>query len=229
MGKQHILYLFGTTSFPKIVREHTIWKRYKYLILSFLFNCGFYWLAKAVTAGAYHYDMTIPFDDRIPLIHSSIIIYFGAYFFWFFNYLYACTVDSTMKMRFFSAELLGKTVCFLFFLVLPTTAARPEATDGTFWERAIGFLYAVDSCDALFPSIHCFNSWFAYIAVRGREDVPKDYRAFSLLFALAVCVSTLTTKQHVFVDTVSGVLLAEAVFRVTDKIGFTRLYEKIVK
>lgn len=38
------------------------------------------------------------------------------------------------------------------------------------------FVYAVDAADNLFPSIHCLVSWFCYIGLRGRRDIPVWYR-----------------------------------------------------
>jgi membrane-associated phospholipid phosphatase len=82
------------------------------------------------------------------------------------------------------------------------------------------FLYWVDSPDNLFPSIHCLTSWMCYIGIRGRRNIPLGYRIFSCLMAIAVFISTLTTKQHVLVDVVGGVLLAEGCYMIT---GRTRL------
>ena len=87
------------------------------------------------------------------------------------------------------------------------------------------FLYRVDTADNLFPSIHCLTSWFCYIGIRGRKEIPKGYRIFSCLMAVAVFVSTLTTKQHVLYDVVSGMLLAELSYALTIKTGFAKKYQ----
>ena len=85
-------------------------------------------------------------------------------------------------------------------------------------------LYEVDAADNLFPSIHCLTSWLCVIAVRGNEKIPKWYRAASVLIALSICVSTLTTKQHVIADGIAGVLLAEGSYFLTKKSGFLKWY-----
>ena len=89
-------------------------------------------------------------------------------------------------------------------------------------------LYAMDAADNLFPSIHCLTSWFCYIAVQDNKNVPRWYRCFSLVMALLICVSTLTTKQHVIVDVVAGVFLARVCFFATAKTKFDALYQKAV-
>ena len=66
-----------------------------------------------------------------------------------------------------------------------------------------------------------------YIGIRGRREVPKWYRVFSCLFALAVFISTLTTKQHVIIDVIAGAALAEAAYRVAGCTGFDSYYGRI--
>ena len=86
---------------------------------------------------------------------------------------------------------------------------RPDITGNSFADWALSVTYQSDSPDNLFPSLHCFMSWLCWIGVRGNDHVPKWYRNLSLVIAIAICISTLTVKQHVFVDAVAGVLLAE--------------------
>ena len=69
------------------------------------------------------------------------------------------------------------------------------------------------------------TSWFCYIGIRGKKEIPKGYRIFSCLMAVAVFISTLTTKQHVLYDVVSGMLLAELSYALTVKTGFAKKYQ----
>ena len=86
---------------------------------------------------------------------------------------------------------------------------RPEVTETGLWDHAIRFLYQVDKPYNLFPSIHCSVSWLCWLSVRKDTAVPKWYRCFALIAAIAVCVSTLTTRQHVVLDIFGGILTAE--------------------
>ena len=118
-----------------------------------------------------------------------------------------------------------KRVEFFFFLIFPTTNTRPEVTGSSVWDVLMRFLYRVDTADNLFPSIHCLTSWFCFIGIRGKKEIPKGYRIFSCLMAVAVFVSTLTTKQHVLYDVVAGMLLAEVSYVLTVKTGFVKKYQ----
>ena len=85
------------------------------------------------------------------------------------------------------------------------------------FENAMKCLYSMDAADNLFPSIHCLTSWLCIIAVINQERVPKAYKVISVILAILVCISTITTKQHVIVDVIAGVMLAEFSRRLAPK------------
>ena len=180
------------------------------LIFIFSWNMCAYRLPKIIAADWYHYDMTLPVDDLVPFAPWTITIYFGCYIFWGVNYILAVLQKKEERDRFILAELIAKGICFALFLLIPTTNVRPDVSEPGFWNWWLTFLYNVDSPDNLFPSVHCLVSWFCWISVRKRKDISILYRIFSLVMAAAVCLSTLTTKQHVLADVAGSLLLAEA-------------------
>lgn len=195
-----------------------------------LLNGVVYWGAMKLTQNRYHYNMTIPLlDGSVPLLCWTTTIYFGCYLFWIANYILAARQGEMSMYRLLSADFLAKLVCLVCFLAVPTTNVRPEISGNGFWENTMRFLYQVDQPSNLFPSIHCLTSWFCYIGIRGNRNVSRGYRLFSCLMALAVCVSTLTTKQHVFVDVPAGIFLAEAMYLLTEKSGFAAVYGRCVR
>lgn len=195
------------------------------LLVLFIWNAIVYLGSRVISTPLYHYDMSLPIDDRIPLLPWTASIYLGCYVFWVVNYILATYGDREKAFRFVSGEILAKTVCLICFVAIPATLTRPEVTGQGFWDGVIRLIYGTDPPDNLFPSIHCLASWFCYIAVRGNKKIPAWYRGFSLVFAIAVCISTVTTKQHVFVDIPSGILVAELGYYLTEKIGFRRVFQ----
>lgn len=173
-----------------------------------------------------HYDISTVLDDKIPLVAGTVVIYFGCYLFWAVNYVIGCRQKQTEAFRFISADLLAKFVCMICFMVFPTTNTRPVIAGDSFFEQAMKWLYQIDAADNLFPSIHCLTSWFCFIAVRKNEKIPVWYRMGSFLLAVSVCISTLTTKQHVLIDVIAGITLAEGSYWLTDKSGFALHYQK---
>lgn len=197
------------------------------LIFELTLNMLVYSGSRLLTANWRHYNIETALDRRIPLVPWTIVIYFGCYLFWAANYVLCVRLDRRSAWRFLGADFLAKLVCLICFLILPTTNTRPEIMGDSFWDLLMRFLYQVDAADNLFPSIHCLTSWFCYIGIRRRREVPVWYRAFSCLFALAVFVSTLTTKQHVLIDVIAGVVLAEAAYWVSGHMGFDACYGRI--
>lgn len=197
------------------------------LLGALVFQCAVYWGAKALTGGWYHYDMTTALDRAVPLFPWTVVIYAGAYLFWAANYILAVRQGEETGFRLLAADLLGKAVCLAVFLLLPTVTVRPEVPADAPLGRAVALIYALDTPDALFPSLHCFNSWLCWAGVRGQKGVPAWYRAFSLLFALAVAVSTMTTKQHVLADVVAGLALGELCWQVAGRAGLGARYGRL--
>ncbi len=154
-------------------------------------------------------DLSLPADALFPFLTWTIAIYCGVFAWWLYIFWLTARRGRDEADRFFAANLLGKAVCLAFFALLPTSAARPAVSGNTIWDAAVRLLFAVDTPDNLFPSVHCFLGWLCYIVVRGKKDVPLRRRVLSLLLAFAVCLSTLTLRQHVLADVAGGILLAE--------------------
>lgn len=196
------------------------------LIVSATWNSITYFGSRMLTTNWNHINAEVFFDAKIPFVPWTVFIYLSCYIFWVANYVLGCRQDREEAFRFISADFFAKTICLLCFLIMPTTNVRPEVMPEGIWNQIVIHLYNTDAADNLFPSIHCLTSWFCYIAVRKNEKIPKLYVWFSLLYAISVCISTLTTKQHVIIDVIGGVGLAEGSYFVV-KYGFMRIYKKL--
>lgn len=178
-------------------------------LLALAWNQSVYYGGGRIAQGFFHHDWTLAVDEMIPFVPWTVVIYFVCYLFWAVGYLVCSHQEKERAYRFFCGEFLAKTVCLIFFIFLPTTNIRPAVAGTGLWNDLMRLLYQVDAPVNLFPSIHCLVSWMCWIGVRGQKNIPRWYRWFSLCMAIAVCVSTLTTKQHVILDVISGVGLAE--------------------
>lgn len=196
------------------------------LLCTFLLNDLVYWGAMALTQNRHHFDFTSDLDRLIPFVPEFVSVYFICYLFWVVNYVLAAGNGKNFFYRFLSADMAARLICFLCFILVPTTNIRPELTGGGWAVKMVEWLYRMDQPANLFPSIHCMNSWFCYVAVRGRSDIRPWYRGFSLGAAIAVAVSTVCIKQHYLLDTFSGFLLAEILWQISWK---TKCYENVRK
>lgn len=194
------------------------------LILTFVCNDIAYFGTRLLTSDKKHYDLSNVLDEQIPFVPWTILIYWGCYLFWIVNYVIGCRQDKEEAFRFLGADLFSKIICLVCFLVFPTTNTRPMIEGHTIWEEGMRLLYRIDAADNLLPSIHCLASWLSFIAVRNNERIPKWYRAASFLMAASICISTLTTKQHVLIDVVAGVVLGEVSYQFVGKSGLSNWY-----
>ena len=177
-----------------------------------LWNQLVYWGGAALAETRHHYQFSTALDRAIPLIPWTVCIYFGCYAFWALHYC-LCAAVPLRARRFFTADFIAKGGCFVFFVGLPTTMARPAVQGLNVWESLVRALYILDAPVNLFPSIHCLNSWLCWASARDIPAFSRGYKAFALCAAVAVCVSTLTLRQHVLLDVAGGILLAEVCWR----------------
>lgn len=215
----------------KIYRDKfVIIPKYRFipLIWALVFNLTVYISPKIIAGGWHHYNIESRIDRYIPFWPPAVVIYLGCYLFWGINYIMIAHLKKEEMCRFFSADFISRVICLFFYLVFPTTYLRPVPEPEGFWNKIMIFVYAVDTPDNLFPSIHCLISWFCYIGLRGKKQISAGYRRFSLVMAIMVCVSTVLTKQHVIADVISGVLLAEFSYWLGGKPVIWKKYEKIL-
>ena len=204
------------------------------LISIFILNNFIYAGSGVLTADRYHFDFTTSLDRAVPLIPQFIWIYILAFPFWAVNYILAAQRGKDGFYRFVATDLTIHIICFVVFMVLPTTNIRPEITGNTWSEQMLDLIYLLDgggSPSNLFPSIHCYVSWLSWRVVNRSENIPKWYQKFSLIFAILIIISTQVLKQHYLVDAIAGVALVEMTWRFYSRGNrhniFRNFFEKI--
>ncbi len=198
------------------------------LCLALASNRIVYQGSRLLTQNSPHYSLALPVDAAIPLLPWTISIYFGCFLFWFVMYRLIAQLPRERADRFFCANLLGKIFCLFVFLLFPTTIRRPDVDGTTVWETFIQFLYWIDAPVNLFPSLHCMIAWLCWAAVRGNKELSLLWRITALIMAILVCVSTLTTRQHVLLDVLGGILLSEISYCLSEFTVLRKLYVGLV-
>ncbi|MCQ2501376.1 MAG: phosphatase PAP2 family protein [Lachnospiraceae bacterium] len=182
------------------------------------FNFLVYYAGRLLAQGKIHHDITTAIDRKIPFLPCMVWIYWACYLFWAINYYICIKEDKNKPYQFLLAHVIGEVVCFLVFVFFPTALVRPEITGDGFFNLLLKITYTVDEPNNLLPSIHCFVSWLCWIGVRKHPKVPIWYQWVSFVCAVAVCVCTLTIRQHVLLDVITGVLLAEVSYVVAGRL-----------
>lgn len=187
-----------------------------------------YFVVKLVNGGMPHHNVALEIDDKIPFVHWFAWIYMFAYVQWFIGYLVLARNSEETCKRYMAAELIGKAICVAIFVIYPTSMIRPEILGDGFSERFLAWVYAVDSPDNLFPSLHCMESW---IVARGilETKAPQSGKIAMWLYSLLVIASVLLVKQHLVLDILGGIVVAELAMYLSKKLNAGRIYDPIEK
>ena len=153
----------------------------------------------------------LPIDLWTPVISWSAWIYFSLW-------VYICIPQALMMDRRVMLYYLGGAALLSFiglgiFFFYPTAVPAWEID----WSGypALAFLKSSDSAGNACPSLHvsfvtfsgCWMVWLFR-----RLGLSPIWGVLSILWGLAIIISTMTTKQHLLVDVCFGLLLGGLVF-----------------
>ncbi len=141
----------------------------------------------------------MPLENTIPFIAWTVPIYLTSYIVSPFGILIARQADVIGGIR---ATLFIFVVHSIIFFLLPTTLPRVAVPVDAGWLYNYG-IAAVDRAQNCFPSQHVA---FAVLTVYIFWRRSRRLGVVAALWALALCISTLTTKQHYILDVLGGII-----------------------
>lgn len=172
----------------------------------------------AFLAGAYlitnHFHLLPPrqlpltwLDNATPFVPVSLWVYVSEYV--FFVAAYFSVRDVLNLNRYVYAFVSLMLVSFLIFLAWPTTYPRalfplPNDLD-PITRYAFASLRETDTPANCLPSLHVSATILTSLLFLSER---RKYLLLFLVWALAIAISTLTTKQHYVADVISGIGLA---------------------
>lgn len=152
-------------------------------------------------------------DRAIPLLPWTLLIYLSDYLFILLALL------SLKKAEDFSSAfyrmIVGIVLSFVIFLFFPTVYPRPLLPADPLWGETFLYLHFLDQPTNCFPSLHVSMTLIAAASV----PPLSRWRSLGWLWALAICLSTLTTKQHYVWDVLGGAVIAWAAWIVKARRG----------
>ncbi|MCZ7586111.1 MAG: phosphatase PAP2 family protein [Deltaproteobacteria bacterium] len=165
-----------------------------------------------------------PIESRIPFVPGSVFTYLGLYPMFIFPLLWIRDEAAFSKViRAYTALML---FCYLIFVAYPVRIERPEFAVTTFATWALSVVYRADNPPInCLPSVHVAMVFLSAFILR---EIRRDVGAAALLYAAAITLCTLTTKQHYIADGVVSLIVSYAVFQFVfhpDRVAklFTRL------
>ena len=205
---------------------------YKYcfipVLIMFLINTITYSGTKLLTdTTRYHYDISLPIDSELPFVPAFIVIYVLSYLQWVVGFGLIARQSKEVCYRVISSEIVAKIICFIIFIVLPTSFNRPEITDTGIFASLTKIIYALDTPTNLFPSVHCLESWILFRTAHEITQHKKWLVPAWLIFVLLVFASVLLVKQHLILDIPAAIIVSEIGLFVGKKFKTGRIFEKI--
>lgn len=148
-----------------------------------------------------------PVDDKIPFLPWTVL----PYCFWFpLIAIYPLVVFRTDPYSYCGylitmvIEIVLSVVCYLIY---PTSFQRPVPPN-SFWGNFIKFVYHGSyrglNCA---PSLHCSSCFLVICVSFTCARMNLWIRIFTISIAIMIVLSTLTTKQHTFIDVLTAVPL----------------------
>jgi membrane-associated phospholipid phosphatase len=139
-------------------------------------------------------------DRSLPTVPWTVWLYLS----WYVVVPCMAVAPGDVRRRFTCTVLLSFFACEIGYLVWPITISRADPLPGGgVSETALATLYTLDPPRNLFPSFHAALAVAVAAAVRGS---PR-WRLPSGLWAFAVCVACVLTKQHYTLDVVAGAVV----------------------
>lgn len=198
-------------SLPLLVREKN---KYYLLIVVYAVSALLYLLAQRFPIFEARQLPLTWLDNVVPFIPTTIWLYTSEYF--FFLAVFLSVKGEKALNEYFYALILLQLICVPIFWLWPTIFPRhlfalPDGLDPVSY-----FVFAkmrtTDLATNCFPSLHVSGVLLSALVLRNHS---KKFLLF-MIWAIIISISTLTTKQHYFVDVVAGMVLAvtiHAIFR----------------
>lgn len=154
-------------------------------------------------------------DKSVPFLPWTFLVYTSDYF--LIGLTILIITDRKSFNSFGRMMFLALIFCGLFFILFPTTYPRPVYPIQNSWwvQTAMDLVYVADSPNNCFPSMHVALTSISAWSLRKRS--PWLVVIF-FLWTFAVIVSTMTTKQHYFVDIIGGLTVVLTVVVIEEKL-----------
>lgn len=192
----------------------TLKDNYKHLLFMLAIPAvsGFYPLFNNTKNGFQVVETSI--DRMIPFVEEFIIPYIAWYPFIILTMIYLCIKDKRVYYRTLVSLIIGFLVSFFIFYVFQTHVPRPTVEGNDIFSKLVRLIYANDKPYNAFPSLHVLES---HLMVMGVHALAKENRSKKVLLlvdftSIMIILSTQFVKQHVIIDVIGGIYLAEVIF-----------------
>lgn len=206
---------------------HIILKNKKFLISIaslMLSQAFFYWFLKFFQPNPNY--ISLPIDQKIPLIPSFIYIYNTFYPFIFIAFYFLFQKDEKTYYKGIIAGIIGYLFCDIIYLCYPTIMPRTLIPNdiNVITALVLKITYFIDTPAVnCFPSIHCLFCFQIIFSFLKAKTINIKTKGFIIIYSLLIILSTVLVKQHYFVDIIGAFLICIIANLIVD---ITKIYEK---
>ncbi len=178
------------------IKSHLLW-----LFASAMGFAGMYYFSQLSLFRVPYLLSSSSTDKIIPFIPWTLVIYATHYPLILTAWL--CALKKR-PLHFLAPFIICSGLTFIFYAMFPTIISRPVSGAGS-WQNAYAILHLIDGPGNCLPSLHVSLALLGGLSVLG---CSSRFKFWFWVWVVSVCVSTLTTKQHVFVDVLGGFIMA---------------------
>ena len=148
-------------------------------------------------------------DSKIPFNVWFIIPYCILYLLIFLIPYYLYKKDNNIFTKYIISYLFCTVIANIIFIIYPTYVDRPIVIGNSILELITRIVFWVDTpAQNCFPSLHCAVSMLFILYMFECKKCPLYLKILTLIISILIMIATLYTKQHVFIDLLSGDILA---------------------
>lgn len=151
-------------------------------------------------------------DTKIPFVPAFFIPYCIWYLMIFIIPYYLYCKDKDKFIKYTIAYILCSMIGNIVFISYPSTVARPTVTGTDIFSLIAKFIYWIDTPTNCFPSLHCAISMLFILYICESKNTNIITKISVCIISILIMLSTLFTKQHVFIDFISGDIIALIVY-----------------
>lgn len=157
------------------------------------------------------YRLNTRFDNRIPLIPWTVWIYVSYYLLLPASVI--LTWNSRHAISFLITQIVATSIATLIWKIFPNGVIRPTIEGSRNYSRQLlRLIYSHDKDSNGLPSGHVLHSFVScfYLA----QLYPQVWAVFYFLL-MVISFSTLTTKQHYFIDTIGTLAITPIIIKIS--------------
>lgn len=165
------------------------------------------------------HNLVTDLDKIIPFIKVFILPYMFWHPFIYMCMAYFCLKDRKIYYSTFISIVIGRIVAYTIFYKFQTYVPRPILHGNDLFTKLVLDLYNTDKPYNCFPSVHVIDSYLMIKGIINIGDKNKLVHVLINLTSVMIILSTQLIKQHVIMDVVGGIILAEIAFNGVFKVS----------